>query len=1404
MSKYTGDYYIGLDMGTASVGWAVTDTTYHILRAKGKDMWGVRMFDEASTAADRRSSRVNRRRRAREKARIAMLQELLEPEIRKVDSGFYHRLEESKYWLEDRTGDNAQQKYALFAKGSTGGVEYTDVDYYREYPTIFHLRHELAYSDEPHDVRLVYLALLNMFKHRGHFLNESLGTDRAIGFEAGWQEFVDSYQLLLDGDVEEDNLDKNVFVLVNLSDFRSAIQEKGVSKSQVREDVAKVLGIKKSNKREYAIISLMCGLVGNLEDIFGKDTFESVEEKNKKMLNFRKSSYDEDIAAIQEVLDESNMALVLSIKAVHDALLLNQIMQGEKFLCDARVKIYNQHKADLSLLKHVIKRLAPQEYNDLFRKMKDGNYSSYVGSTNCDKEDGKVRRYVADHASAKRNHEPDELYKTIQKIIKSFSDDEEVADILARIDGEVFLCKQLTSANGVIPNQVYVREMKAILDNAEQYLPTLLEKDESGLTVSERILQLFQFRIPYYVGPVGGLQHKDGKKWAVRVSGNPITPWNLEQVIDDGATRKAFIENLIRHCTYLQDEKVLPKRSLLYEKFMVLNELNNVKIAGEPISVDLKQDIYNELFMKGKPVTRKKLCDFLVARGKLRKGEESLIGGIEDRFHNSLTSIGKFNGVFETPYLDREHTRMIEDIILLGTIYGDSKQMFRKQVQNKYGNQLSDKQIQRIAGFKFSDWGRCSRAFFELEGASKNDGVIRTIMSALWETNDNLMQLLSEDKYTYIEELNRIVTRGEKALSDWTIDDLDDMYLSAPVKRMVWQTLRVLSEIEEVMGRPAKRVFVEMTRENREKGVRTKSRKSQLLELYRNSGLKKEQGDWISELESHSEQEFRIKKLYLYYCQMGRCMYTNETIDLNQLMDGNLYDIDHIYPRHFVKDDSIENNLVLVKKSKNAHKSDKFPIEADIQNKCHALWDDLRRKNLISKDKYDRLTRKTEFTLDERVGFVQRQLVETGQGTKAITQILQEALPDSSDVVFSKAGIVSQFRHEFDIWKSRSVNDFHHAQDAYLNIVAGNVYFTKFTRNPRNFIKEAMEHFDDDKYKYHLSKMYEYTVQRGNDVAWVAEKNGHNNTIDVVKKQVFKTTSLISRRSYVATGAITSKDTNWGKQKTSNAAVGTYFPLKTSDVRLADVTKYGGKSGISTAAYSLISYKEGDKEVRSIESIPSFMMTDGRLDERGIEKLLGYYEDIISRGSKKACADFRILYPVIKFNSLLKIDGYYYYIGGKTGNSYYLYNAVPLKLSVDEVKYIKKLDKAVLKNDFSEKDAKSQLVINNEKNTALFNTIIRKLENGIYKKRKGGLCASVEKGKDKFCDLQLEEQCKVLQNLISAFATNTQNIDLSLLKESSHAGTMLLSKGIDKLDECILVNQSVTGLFEKEVDLLHL
>lgn len=82
------NYYLGLDLGTNSVGWAVTDDHYNIIKFHGKHMWGMRLFEEAETAKDRRLHRQARRRRQRLVERINLLEELFDKEISKVDQGF--------------------------------------------------------------------------------------------------------------------------------------------------------------------------------------------------------------------------------------------------------------------------------------------------------------------------------------------------------------------------------------------------------------------------------------------------------------------------------------------------------------------------------------------------------------------------------------------------------------------------------------------------------------------------------------------------------------------------------------------------------------------------------------------------------------------------------------------------------------------------------------------------------------------------------------------------------------------------------------------------------------------------------------------------------------------------------------------------------------------------------------------------------------------------------------------------------------------------------------------------------------------------------------------------------------------------------------------------------------------
>ena len=50
------------------------------------------------------------------------------------------------------------------------------------------------------------------------------------------------------------------------------------------------------------------------------------------------------------------------------------------------------------------------------------------------------------------------------------------------------------------------------------------------------------------------------------------------------------------------------------------------------------------------------------------------------------------------------------------------------------------------------------------------------------------------------------------------------------------------------------------------------------------------------------------------------------------------------------------------------------------------------------------------------------------------------------------------------------MNDLHHAKDAYLNIVVGNVYFVKFTKNAAWFVKENPGR------TYNLEKMFIWII----------------------------------------------------------------------------------------------------------------------------------------------------------------------------------------------------------------------------------------------------------------------------------------------------------------------------------------
>lgn len=156
-------YNIGIDIGTNSVGWVVIDAhTGKVLKFKSHYMLGTRLFESGQTAQNRRINRSVRRRYNRRKQRIELLRYLMSDDVLSKDKNFFRRLDEGFLHFEDKS---IKEKCILFNDNS-----YTDKEFYDDYKTIYHLRYELCTCDEKKDIRMVYLALHNLIKYRGHFL----------------------------------------------------------------------------------------------------------------------------------------------------------------------------------------------------------------------------------------------------------------------------------------------------------------------------------------------------------------------------------------------------------------------------------------------------------------------------------------------------------------------------------------------------------------------------------------------------------------------------------------------------------------------------------------------------------------------------------------------------------------------------------------------------------------------------------------------------------------------------------------------------------------------------------------------------------------------------------------------------------------------------------------------------------------------------------------------------------------------------------------------------------------------------------------------------------------------------------------------------------------------------------
>ena len=1343
------DYYMGIDIGTNSVGWAVTDEEYNILKFKGKRMWGIRLFESADTAEERRVKRANRRRLARRKKRIELLQELFAEEIYKVDNTFFIRLNESRLHIEDKT---TEWKYPLFKDDN-----YNDVHFHSEYPTIYHLREDLIRNTSQHDIRMVYLACHHILKNRGHFL-----IDGDIGEAKNLKNICENFEALFN-DISEYELR-----IDDISLLESTLSDKKKANSvKAKEIAAAFIFSNCEDKYDEKICKAICDnicklLVGNKGDL--KKIFNSdLEDIDVTSFKFSESKFEDEIMPQIESLYPDEAHALSGLKAIYDWSILVEILAGEEYLSTAKVRDYEKHGRNLKLLKGIIRKYCTKEqYREFFNDINGkSNYGNYIGS---------ITKNGMKYSMKKTSEE--DFYKNLSAILKSIqpeiSDAELVEEMMLEAENHTLLPLLRTKDNGVIPNQIHVHELSEILNNAEKYLPFLNDSDEDGITVKEKIMSLASFRIPYYVGPLSKRHADEGSNtWVVRKNEGRIYPWNFREMVDLEKSNEAFIRRMTNKCTYLIGEDVLPKNSLLYSKFMVLNELNNLKIRGNGICVELKQNIYNDLFCKRAKVKGNILLNYLKRFDSELELED--LSGFDKDFKASLTSYLDFEKkVLGDRIDDVKYTNIVENIIKWRTIYGDDTKMLKAVIQKEYPQTFDAEQIKAIGRFSYSGWGNFSERFLTgIEGTDLETGECFTIMDALWNTNCNLMQLLSK-RFTFREQIDLINAENEGKIERITYDiTVKDLITSPANKRAIWQTLQITEEIKKIMKREPKRIFIEMARGNENEKNRTKSRKDKLIELYQ--ACKDDTRDWLKEINERDERDFNSKKLYLYYLQRGRCMYTENEIDVELLMSGNLkWDIDHIYPRSKIKDDSIDN-MVLVEKDENSRKDNEL-LSADIRKRMRGTWKSLYDQGFMSKKKYDRLTRTNDFTDEELAGFIERQIVETRQSTKAVADLLKR-IYETSEVVYVKAGLVSDFRHDNKIVKSRLVNDYHHAKDAYLNIVVGDVYNAKFTSNPLKWIKNNRDT------NYSIKKVFDYDIKRGNKIVWHGRRN-NNESIARVKKNVERNDILYTEYTYCEKGQLFD-ETIYPKGNES------MIPIK----KELDTSKYGGYKSAKTSAFALIEF-DGKKGVRQkhIVDIPIYIANMAVKDNNVIVTYLESKDEYNNVEVKR--------YP-IKKNACISVNGYLMRIRGGKVRDILFKNAVQLILNKENYITIKKIESYINTGMTYEPTAKYDGFTSTDLDR-IYDELSFKLSSTIYKNRPANQVIVLEKGRNIFVNLEnISDKVKIIKEVLTMLrcdAATTAN--LQSIGGTSSAGRMSINKNTVGKSELILINQSVTGLFE--------
>lgn len=1219
-------YYIGLDMGTSSIGWAVTYDNYRLVQKRKMYLWGVRLFDEAQSAEERRKFRRQRRTINKRNWRLHLLKQELRALVMKEDPEFFMKIKNS--YLKST-------KHTLFTD-----TNYNDIDYYREFPTIYHLRFALTnilkcneYLKRNLYYRFLFLASHDILKTRGHFNhNGNLNFKNLKNIES------------------VDEISKAIELINDEFDYELINKERFINLYNQYQKTREVNS--RSKDKETLLLKLIMGNEVNITKLFDIENNEDIK------ISFA-SEWEEKVSRLNQI--ENVLHFLFE---VYSSIRIKLFIKDSSTISEAKIKIYDKHKIELKKLKSDLKAIDSEMNTKYYEKMfllpsneKFVSYASYIGKIFKESKKQRIRK----------NSSLEDLIKQLKKIKEEYDKINSNHNLLEDINNADYLILPNNPDNRLIPYQIHLDELTNILNNFLN-----ISKENSivdSQSIYDHILTLLQFKVPYFVGPLSN-SNSNGQSnfWLTKqksMQDIKITPYNFNDVVDKMASNNAFIGKMLRKCTYLHNESCLPQETITYQKYIFYNTINKVKINDQFLNQKEKKILFEEL-IKFNKLNKKIITQKL---GLDKDAEITGFGKDDDApLQLSLNSVKTFREIFpniSNPLYEIFFDNVIKNIALI-----DKNEIeLRKKIVNNMVDQYSfisiDKnQIDKLTRLSSNKWGNLSEKFLLGVRFVDSYGELKNLLTILEETNYNLMEIIYL-KDEYGNNRNRDIIDKENDENPFPLNSdklnryLLSKYIPPQARRPIIQANLLIDEIVKIMGYPPEKIMIEFTRENQKNPKETKSRYKMLDDLYKKIKLGEYEVSLREKLNQYKENNdpLKSKKIYLYFLQLGKDIYSGEPIDFDTLISNSkMYDIDHIWPQSKIKDDSY-NNLVLTKTQYNDQKSDRYPINADIQNQRNDFWMYLKKQGLMSSKKFERLTRKEPISDQELNDFVARQKTTLDWINISTAELFAKKFNKNLNdfIIFSKSQHVSSYRDEKNWLKVREINNFHHAHDAFLNIIVGNTLKVHLNA-------PLIQNNDDNnkiKKTYNILNILKYYIS--DDINQYAEKIFKYKDLLITKKPEIKNIGQYWDQNIVSP-----------KEDKTNTS---YFPIKKG----LDVNMYGGYNKITTAFFTIIE-KKGIKKIQAIPKIDCGQFYDS--NEFNDEKFKLYIKEKYNS---------RIIENIIPINTKVLIDGIPQRISGVSKNNILYHNVTQLVIEKGYLRIIKNMLKY---NDEIKKTKEKQKIFN--------------------------------------------------------------------------------------------------------------